>query len=193
MAIAAAICFHWPVAPELLTGLIGVAGALVGGLATFSGTWINARSARLQSAAVRVQAVQDRRYDAHLEYIRGVARFYEAAREVRAALADRRSAEDAQRLHIEAYSALRELEAAAEFAGPGALRADLRELHDQLRTYSQRVDEWFSAGAAYLDETGESLDDERNDRFGRSCASAWTRTQQSRARYLDQTLSAFSV
>ncbi|MEV0048767.1 hypothetical protein AB0H60_35610 [Nocardia rhamnosiphila] len=171
-----------------------MAGALVGGLATFSGTAFNARSARKQSLAARTHAVQDRRYEAHLDYIRGVARFYEAALEVRVALSEQRSnAQEAQRRHIDAYSALRELEGAAEFAGPRELRANLRELHDQLLKYSRQIDRWYSAAVATVEEDGEWMDTKDNRRFGSSCHAEWTKTEEFRARFLDKAHEVFAV
>ncbi len=152
-----------------------MAGALVGGLATFSGTAFNARSTRKQSLADRTHAVQDRRYEAHRDYIRGVAQFYESARGVRTALLGGQNAEEAQRLHEQAYSALREFESAAEFAGSPALNESLRELQAQLKAYSMQVDAWDEAEAEFMSESGESLDSEQRLRFDSSCVSAWER------------------
>ncbi|OBA44898.1 hypothetical protein A5780_36500 [Nocardia sp. 852002-20019_SCH5090214] len=138
--------------------------------------------------------MQDRRYEAHLDYIRGVARFYEAAREVRDALQEqRKDAQEAQRLHIEAYSALRELEGAAEFAGPRELRESLRDLHDHLRKYSLQIDEWYSAAKMYVEETGEWMDTEDHRRYVSSCAARWSKAEQARERFLDKAHTVFAV
>ncbi len=154
-AIGFTLCFHKTMGAEVFTGIIGVAGAAVGGAASFAGTWANLRSQRRQATTARRQAVQDRRYAAHLNYIQGVDRFCEAARDVRKALERGRDIkaqqiERAQKGHIKTWAELRELKGAAELAGPPKLAAAIRKLHNAIANYSTSIDDWYLDAIAAL-------------------------------------------
>ncbi|MVU82648.1 hypothetical protein GPX89_36125 [Nocardia sp. ET3-3] len=182
---------------EVVTGLVGVAGALVGGAASFAGTWVNLRSQHRQAVKARREAVQDRRYAAHLEFVKGVDRFCEAARDARSVLdrgmfASAQELEDAQVEYTKAWTELRELKGAAELAGPPPLSTAVRQVGAAIRDYSSRIDSWYCAALEGLSMPDAELVERAESTFGELCRTDRETVDRVRERYVVQAQAIFS-
>lgn len=193
------VCFPVLMGAEVFTGLVGIVGAAVGGTASFAGTWANLRSQHKLANTTRRQGIQDRRYAAHLDFIRGVDRFGEAARDIRYALergpktvAWPQHIETAQNGHTMAWAQLQELKGAAELAGPPQLAVAVRNLANVIKSYSSSIDSWYLDTIDALSESDLDRIEQGRAENSELCRSHRMDVEATREQYVIQAEAFFS-
>jgi hypothetical protein len=133
------------VSASLLTGLVGVLGAAVGGLAAFAGTWWHGRADQRRADDVRAEARCDLRRQACVGYLAALDLYAERARDVLAAgSADGRAV--AQSRYQQAWRALADALAAVQIAGPEPVSAAGAAVQDAATSYGLAVDARLEGG-----------------------------------------------
>ncbi|MGW5074020.1 hypothetical protein [Rhodococcus sp. NPDC004095] len=131
---------------DIGSGLSALIGAVVGGTATFAGTWLNVKHQGRQAVQARREERINRRYAVHQQMVTATFAFGEITRKVAYDYHDDRSAMPAdlvQRYH-NAWEEFQVAQAGALLAGPAALNESLRALDDAASAYSGTVDKLLS-------------------------------------------------
>jgi hypothetical protein len=133
---------------SVLTGLIGVLGAAVGGLAAFTGAWWHGRAEQRRADDVRADVRRDLRREACVGYLSALDLYQERARDLLGAVsggsADGRAV--AQSRYQQAWRGLTDALAAVQIAGPAAVSAAGGALHDAATSYGLAVDARLEGG-----------------------------------------------
>jgi len=133
---------------SVLTGLVGVLGAAVGGLAAFAGTWWHGRADRRRADDARADARRDLRRTACVGYLAALDLYQERARDLLGAIsggsADGRAV--AQSRYQQAWRGLVDALAAVQIAGPEPVSAAGTTLHDAATSYGLAVDARLAGG-----------------------------------------------
>lgn len=140
----------------LSTGLFTLAGTLFGGGVTFAVNWVTVRGQRKLAANARTQAVLDRRYASHMDFLMAVDRFRELARALRGLLYSEASTELADAAYAqcwESWKALVDKSGVAGVAGPPDLGRCVRTLSAAMAAYFEVVETWYQTDVA-LGERG---------------------------------------
>jgi hypothetical protein len=133
---------------SVLTALVGVLGAVVGGLAAFAGVWWHGRAEQGRADGVRADARRELRREACVGYLSALDLFAERARDVLTAVsagsADGRAV--AQSRYQQAWRALADALAAVQIAGPERVSAAGAAVHDAATSYGLAVDARLDGG-----------------------------------------------
>ncbi|NUS43777.1 MAG: hypothetical protein HOQ24_08840 [Mycobacteriaceae bacterium] len=130
----------------LLPGLFALLGAAIGGAVK----WGAVRNRRSMAAVTRAQAVLDRRYAAHTDFVVAVDRFRKRAREYRSLLYDGAPAEQADAAglsYIEACDVLSDKVGVAGMSGPPELADSAASVHRAAEAYAETIDQWRRSGS----------------------------------------------
>jgi hypothetical protein len=137
-----------PMSASVLTGLVGVLGAVVGGLAAVAGTWWHGRAEQRRADAVRADARRDLRREACVGYLAALDLYRERARDLLGAIsggsADGRAV--AQSRYQQSWRALVDALAAVQIAGPERVSAAGTTVHDAATSYGLAVDARLEGG-----------------------------------------------
>ncbi|WP_040742754.1 hypothetical protein [Nocardia tenerifensis] len=161
---------------EIATGLFTLAGATVGGGATFAVNWLTARNQRKLAEQTRSQAVVDRRYMAHIDFLARADRFQESLRSLWERLLDRSPGEviiSTNVAYLEAWVAMSDARGSAQIAGPPELEVKLVAFYEALKVLSSHTDQW------YVDRAAEDTD-ARQARAQR----LWGKVEAKRSEYI---------
>lgn len=136
---------------ELITGLFGAVGALIGAGTTLTANMITARGQKRLAHDSRKERAADIRRDACAVYLTSVEGFLDRCRELVTALDEDSSGEARERAH-EAYLAewndlLRSC-APVVIAGPSALGGKAMTLRQAIASLSDECDRWYASYAA---------------------------------------------
>jgi hypothetical protein len=133
---------------SLLTGLVGVLGAAVGGLAALGGTVWHGRAEQRRADDARADRRRDLRREACVGYLAALDLYQERARDLLTALtagsADGRAV--AQSRYQQAWRGLTDALAAVQIAGPAPVSAAGAALHDAATSYGLAVDARLEGG-----------------------------------------------
>jgi hypothetical protein len=142
----------------VVAGLVGVLGAVVGGLAAFAGQWWHSRTEHQRHREVRADALRDVRRTACVGYLAQLDLFRERARDVLSAMnggsSDGRAV--AQSRYTQAWRGLVDALAALQIAGPERISAAGVELHNAATAFGAAVDARADGGA--WSRSGDELD-----------------------------------
>jgi hypothetical protein len=130
------------------TGLVGVLGALVGGVAALAGQFWHSRAEQRRQDDARADARRDVRRAACVAYLAQLDLFQERARDVVTAVgsgsADGRAV--AWSRYQQAWRALVDALAAVQIAGPEVVSAAGAAVHDAASSYGTAVEARYEGG-----------------------------------------------
>src|SRR5947209_15765357 len=156
---------------SVLTGLIGVLAAAVGGLAALAGSWWLGRAEQRRADDVRADARRDMRREACVGYLAALDLYQERARDLLTAIsggsADGRAV--AQSRYQQSWRGLVDALAAVQIAGPEPVSTAGAAVHDAATSYGLVVDALLEGGrgaAAPGPDLERRLGDARRDFAG---------------------------
>ena len=133
---------------SVLTGLVGVLGATVGGLAAFAGIWWHGRAEQRRADTVRADARRDLRRGACVDYLAALDLYLERGRDLLGAISggsvDGRAV--AQSRYQQSWRGLVDALAAVQIAGPEPVSAASTAVHDAATSYGLAVDARLEGG-----------------------------------------------
>ncbi|MBP2522448.1 hypothetical protein BS618_27740 [Rhodococcus erythropolis] len=133
---------------EIGSGLSAVLGALVGGSASYAGTWLNLKFQAKQAKHSRANLLSDRRQNVHQELLSTVYMFVERSRVVCELLDARDTAPNelatAKAQYVLAWEEISLSRGAALLAGPQAVSEDLLSMLLAASEYSLVIDRWLA-------------------------------------------------
>lgn len=158
---------------DIGSGLAGVTGAVVGGLGSYSATWLNLKKQEHQADKQRRYELQDRRLVAHEQMVTSLYKFVDTSREAETYL-DAKTAVNAEvtAAYLDAWHDLNIVRAAALIAGPKELSECLNTTFENAAEYSNALDRWLAANgkaqgydrlrSAYRSSVNDYVDAVRN-------------------------------
>jgi hypothetical protein len=134
------------VSAEVSAGVFALAGALLGGLASFGATALEARSRRGEFAEARREKITDERRLLYNDLIQKADVLADAARDVISFIRNSDVTDVVRENYIKAWAETVQARAAVDIIGPGTMASAATDLYTSVIEICNQVDQWLASG-----------------------------------------------